>query len=132
MNPEMQALYDALEKSFSGTLADFKKSAALEMNGTEVRWVKDGDGVRWLIAVCITGEYEINRIAKAFPAANITRRAFADTGLMETVLAAIFSKAVIFCEERDEKNNLTALVLISAVPRSVENVFLERLFNLPA
>jgi len=125
MNPELMAI---LDRDFSGTLADFRRKAAKELNGTAWQALRAAGQPRRLLAVCMTGEYEIAKL-RSLPTTAHQPVDWDNTYLIEPVLLGLMTGALIYQEERSPENRLISVLFISAEPRSISH--LEQWFNLP-
>ena len=112
------------------TLEALRQEATKEFNGTAFEAIRANTGQRLAIVICATGEHEMARLARpnSVPAGCAPVNWDA-TMVAEVVVGAFKSEAIVYLEKRTTNNRLSAVLLISADPRS--NKILEQLFNLP-
>jgi hypothetical protein len=122
MNPMLAAMKVFCDKS----LADLCAAAEKEMNGTAYETLRVANGPRVLLAVCVTGEYEMEKVKKAIPVVST-----ASVDPMANLGRVVFDLKQVGgfgCFTMPFKSG-SALILISAEPSSMS--ILERVFNLP-
>ena len=124
MDPELQKI---LDRDFSGTLADFRREAEKQFNGTAWKAVRAEGQPRWLLAVCMTGAHEIAKL-KFKADVGATRPDWNVKPLMEGVALAMLTRQLIYQDELSG-GQLASVLFIAAVPDSI--TYLERRFNLP-
>jgi hypothetical protein len=127
MNP-LEEMFAALQSWGGKTLADLRAGAEKELNGTAFTALRCGNR-RALLAVCLTGQYELQKIAGAFPPNETPNADWSKITLASMAITAIKNTGFIHEPLRNPDKNLTALALIVTDPDSIEN--LARQLGLP-
>jgi hypothetical protein len=125
----IQELLDALQSWGGKTLADLRSDAEKELNGTAYTALKCGNR-RALLAVCVTGQSELQKIAGAFPATETPNADWKKITLASLAIASIKNKGFIHEPIRSADKKLTALALIVTEPNLIEKF--TQLMGLPS
>jgi hypothetical protein len=118
------------EKWGTKTLAAFRDEAAKEFNGTLFESVREQNGIRIMLVICLTGQHEIETLKIAFRLDESGKPAdWGSTTVTDVVICTMQGSGLSYQAEYDTKGRPTAVLLISTEPRSMK--ILERLFRLP-
>lgn len=121
MNPPPELLA-AITQWGEKTLADFRADAEKEFNGLTYQKLKRGDDVAIFLALCITGEYELGKVADLFPDAGHANGDWSKITMAQITLAALRNEGFLHEPLRNPDRTLAALVLIVAEPELIEKV----------
>ena len=111
------------------TLAEFRREAARELNGTAFVSLRTENSPRHVLAFCLTGEHEITQVKKKFKLRKRAAFNWKKTTLPKLAARAVFEGGFIYDAEISRDNRLAALVMMATDPRSI--ALLEKAFNLP-
>ena len=129
MDPTEQCRKLFLAQWGGKTLEAFRQQAMKEFNGTAFEAIRANTGRRLAIVICATGEHEMSRLARQqSPPADCKPVDWEATRVADVVIGALKSEAIVYLDQRTTENRLTAVMLISADPRS--NTRLEQFFGL--
>lgn len=115
----LEELMGALQSWGVKTLADLRADAEKEFNGTAFTAMRCGNR-RALLAVCLTGQHEIQKIASTVPLNEKNNADWTKITLASMAIAAIKNKGFIHEPFRSPDKNLTALVLTVTDPALIE------------
>lgn len=124
MNGPEEFLRMILQTWGGKTLADLRNDAARQFNGTAFSALKTPAGQRIILVVCVTGEHELEKALKAFRLGSQgLPRNWAAERVVDVIMRTIAGGGFGYEDERDTRTGrVTALVLISAEPVSMENL----------
>ncbi len=112
------------------TLADLRKEAEREFNGTAFETIRADKGPRALLVICATGQHEIRLVEKALDlqADDEPWLNWESQTVFDLVLHTEMGVGISYQDQRDAKGNRCAIVICATRPENIQ--MLESLFGL--
>jgi hypothetical protein len=117
------------EKWGTKTLSALRSEAAKELNGSLFESIREQNGQRLLLVMCLTGQHEIKILEKAVTLDKTgTPVDWKTTTVCDVVIRTMLGSGLSYEAEYDAKGQPSSVLLIVTHPHPMK--LMERLFNL--